>query len=687
MIARALRLLQIATWLVAVVLAFVVVSGRSDAAPLPATANLTVTNWADSSTSGELRSALEQFAHENQITFAQQVPDFGQRGAVRHLYLVAGDPQGPGRVWLREGRLGDFGGSMSTIVHPLSDAGVRSPIGAYVVFGDPSKAEALRSFFTGREMGVELVQIGQIGPVPRPVLLAGAAVALLTFSMVGAHVVAGTRRYAVSRLHGLPQRNLLLTDLRRLGAWWVVAGLGIVSVAALVILLRFGSAGIGLFVIAAVASQLALLVITVVAHALFLSMVSSVEMLRALKGELPGRTLAVTAYGLRLTGVIVAVATIATTFTLAADVVARDRSREAFDRLGDAAAITLGNAYTLEDQAILDTTVGPWLREVDRQGDLIVAAQQSLAAPQWRGVRAMIVNDLFLEQQPVQLADGGVVDRADAAAVTVVVPDAAWNDRDQLIPLLGLDVQVRPDTKLRYAFRRAAPSQRFFTYAPSGAPSTSVNVWDAAATFVTDPVLVLLPSAPGWLSDTSYASIASQGGALCIDPQIVSRAVAAQPDLERFIRGATPVADRAAAALAEQTAELRMSMFTAGIACLVVAMSGGAAALTHTRRLAQQVFVRFLVGWPFAVTYRSILLVELVLLTGLVAWIPLQIGAQRRALEVWQATGAPIPVDLPTMSSAQMAAITVLALVTSCGFLLALTLAHRRVVRWGASEA
>jgi hypothetical protein len=309
-------------------------------------------------------------------------------------------------------------------------------------------------------MDVELVHIGRLGPVPRPVLLAGAAVALLTFSMVGAHVVAGTRRYAVGRLHGLPQPNLLLSDLRRLGAWWVLAGLGIVSLAASVISLRYGSAGISLFVMTAVSSQLALLLITAGAHALFLGMVSSVETVRALKGELPGKTLAVTAYGLRLTGVIVAVATIATTFTLAADVVARDRSREAFDRLGDAAAITLGNAYTLADQALLDTTVGPWLRDIDRQGGLIVAAQQTIADPQWRGVRALIVNDTFLSQQPVRLAGGGLVDRADAATVTVVVPDAAWNDRDQLIPLLGLDVQVRPDTELRYAFRRAAPASR-----------------------------------------------------------------------------------------------------------------------------------------------------------------------------------------------------------------------------------
>jgi hypothetical protein len=167
----------------------------------------------------------------------------------------------------------------------------------------------------------------------------------------------------------------------------------------------------------------------------------------------------------------------------------------------------------------------------------------------------------------------------------------------------------------------------------------------------------------------------------------VGTAVRQEPRLERFVRGATPVADKAAAALTEQTALLRMSLFTAIISCFVVAMTGVAAALIHTRQMAQRIFVRHMSGWSFATIYRAILIFELTLLAGLLAWIPWRVAAQRRALEGWQATGAPLPVDLPSVSPEQWAAIAVLALVTSGGFLLSLVAAHRRVVRLGTSEA
>lgn len=689
MIARSLRLLHVVTWIVATVLAFIVVSSRNDGAPLPATATITVRTWTGSSTLEDLRSALEQHARQKQITFAQEIADFGNRGAVRHLYLADGDPLVPGATWLADG-MGDFGGSMSTVVHPLRDLGTQSPLGAYDVFGDYGKAEELRTFFASRGMSVDLVEIGRVGSVPRPVVLTGAIVALLIISMVGAFVVAGTRRYAVGRLHGLSYGSLLMIDLRRFAPTWAISGLAVLSLAGLVVLLRYGSPGIGLFLVTAGAIQLVLLLAAAVAHALILAMVISVEMSLALKGELPAWALTFTAYGLRLTAVIIALGTIATTLTLAADVTARDRSRAAFEHLGKTSTITLGNAYTIEDQNKLHETVGPWLRKVDREHGLLLSAQQVIASsdPQWRGVNTLIVNDKFFADQPVHLAGGGTVHAADPGQITVMIPDARWDTRTQLRSQLGLDAQLRPKTNINYEWVRAAPDQRFFTYAPASESSESKEqVWNTTTTFVTDPVIVVMPSGQGWLSDTSYSAIASQGGALFSDPRIVSTAVRQEPRLERFVRGVTPVANKAAAALTEQTAQLRMSLFTAIISCFVVAMTGVAAALIHTRQMAQRIFVRHLNGWPFATIYRTILIVELTLLAGLLAWIPWRVASQRRELEVWQATGAPLPVDLPSVSPEQWAAIAALALVTAGGFLLSLVTAHRRVVRWGTSEA
>ena len=202
MISKTLNLLHVVTWIVAIVLAFIVVSTRDSAAPIPATSTLTVTSWDGTGTAANLRSELETYAREKHITLAQEVADFGNRGAIRHLYLVDGDPGVPGGEWMRRG-IGDFGDTMTTVVHPLADAGDRSPLGAYDVFGDSRAAAALPPFFASRGMTFDTAPISRVGSVPRSVLLTLAALALLTVSVLGAVAVASTRRYAVARLHGL----------------------------------------------------------------------------------------------------------------------------------------------------------------------------------------------------------------------------------------------------------------------------------------------------------------------------------------------------------------------------------------------------------------------------------------------------------------------------------------------------
>lgn len=631
---------------------------------------------------------MEEYGRENQVTFGQQIADYDEHGPVRHLYLVDGDPQVPGRRWLEHG-MGDFGGSRSALVHPLRDAGDRSPMGAYAVFGDPTKMHLLRKFFVSKGMSVDVNEIGPVGAVSRSVLLTVSVVVLLTVSMVGAVVVSGTRRYAVGRLHGLPYRSLLIADLRGFGVAWSISGLGVLTVAAAVITLRFGSSGLGLFIATAITIQLAVFAAAATAHAIFLALVTSVEIPSAMKGELPAGALTATAYGLRLVGVTVALGAIATTVTLAADVASRDRSREAFDSLGQISAITLGNAYTMEDQNQLDDVVGPWLRTADHDKGLLLAAQLVFAGddPRWRGRNAMIVNDAFLTKQPVRLADGGELRGARADKITLLIPDADWDARSQLASQLGLDTLLAPTGGGDRTFERAAPDQRFFTYAPDSGSAASANVWNTSTSHVTDPVIVVLPSSQGWLSDSSYVAFASQGGALATDPDTVSATVSQQPQLERFVRGVTPVADKAAASLTEQTVQLRLALFTAVVSCLVVAMSGVAAALIHTRRLAQRIFVRHLFGWSFARTYRTPFAVESLLLAGLIVWIPWQVAAQRRDLQAWQVAGGPLPVDLPSVTAAQVAAIAVLAAVTTGGYLWSLFYAHRRVIRGGASVA
>ncbi|HEY5820494.1 MAG TPA: hypothetical protein VIT20_00870 [Propionibacteriaceae bacterium] len=680
--------MQVTTWIVAILLAFIVVSTRDGGAPLPATATLTVTSWDGTGTAADLRRGLDQYARDQQITIAQEVADFDNRGAVRHLYLVDGDPAVPGAAWIEDG-IGDFGGTMTTVVHPLLDAQNRSPLGAYDVFGADGKAAALAPFFAEHGATIETTQLGAVGSIPRSVLLVVAVLMLLTVSMLGALVVASMRRYAVARLHGIAYSGLLSADLRRYASRWMLCGVAVLGVSVPLVTILFGSAGVGLFAATAVAIQLGLLLAAAVAQAIFLSMVTSIEIPSAMKGDLPSRALTFAAYGLRALGMVIALATITTTFTLAADVASRDQSRAAFERLGSTSALTLGNAYTTEDQDRLDDVVGPWLRDVDRRHQLILAAQQTMAADvaELRGASVLLVNENFLREQPVRLSDGGDAQQLGSDRITVLVPESRWAVRDQVRAGLDLDVQLQPGSRPQTQLQQYPSGETFFTYAPASGPSESVQNWDSTATQVTDPVLVVVPSERGWLSDASYVAFASQGGALLTDPGVVNTAVGGNAELERFIRGVTPVADKAAAALTEQSAQLRMALFTALIACFVVATSGIAAATIHTRRMAQRAFVRHLFGWSFAAIYRFTLVVEALVLAALIGWLPWRVGAQRRELEVWQSAGVPLPVDLPTVEPTQLAALALLAILTTGSYVFSLAYAHRRVVRGGASAA
>lgn len=686
MLTRTVRLLMVFIWVVAAALSFVLVSQRNDSAPLPATSLVTATTWSGSATAHELRDSLLRYSREHQVTFAQEVADFDDGGAVRHLYLADGDPAVDGGAWLTDG-IGDFGGSTTTHVHPLAQLGERSPLGNYNVFGDPVKARAFASFLSDQGLEARAVSISKLGALSRSVVTALAVVALLVVSLVGAHVVAGTRRYAVSRLHGDGYGAMLLEDLRRLAPTWLVAGLVTLTGVGLAAGLRDG-AGVPLYLVTTGRLALLLLAIAATAYGLVLAMIVSVDLEPALKGRLPAGALTFTAYGLRITAAVVALGAVATSLTLAADLRDRDASVDAFQRLGDLSTLTLGNAYNPEDQADLNSKVGPWLRDVDAQGGLLIAAQEVLGGedPTWRGSTVLVVNDAFLADQPVRLAEGGRLSPADLTGVTVAVPDDYWNDRDRLGPVLGLDTQLRPEAGTEHASVRLAPHQKLFTYTPASGTGASTQAWGAVKSVVTDPVLVIVPSANGLLTDDSYASIASQQEALLTDPRAAASKVHSDPGLERFVRGITPVADTAARTVAADAADLRSTVFTAVAGCLVVLMTGVAAALVHTRRMAQRLVVRHLNGWSFIATHRRALAVEAVVLTAVVAWIPWHVLSERRALAAWAAAG-PLPVDPPDVTPGEWAGIAVLVGLTAGGFLLALHATHRRALRTGTRTA
>lgn len=689
MIARGIVLLSVFTWLIATALAFLVISARSDAAPLGTAATVTVTTWDGDTSASELNDLLAEFAATERISFAKEVPDFAERATVRHLYLVAGDADGLGSRLL-DGGMDDFGGSVTTHVHPFAELGDRSPVGNYDVFGDPANARRLQGFLSSHGTTAISSPVTTTASIGRPTALLAAVYVLLIVAVVAAFGVSHTRAYAVARLQGLSRVSMLLADCRRFAPPWAVAGAASLLAAAALGALRYGTGGVPAFLSWAAMLGLAFTAIAVATLILVLLMATSIEIQPALKGELPTGALTVLAYGLRLSAVVVTLGTTAATLSLAADVTERDRSADAFARLGTLSSVSLGSAYTPEDEAALFTAVGPWLREADRAGELLLAAQQALPGtdPAWRGVTALYVNEAFLQRQPVHLAGGGRLTEADPNRITVVVPEHFGTPGASLLDELDLTALMSDTTTAEPAWSRSVARQQVFTFAPTGQTATSATVWDTRSATLTDPVIVVMPSARQPLSDSSYASFASQSGALLERPEDAAAAVSADPGLGRFVRGVTPVADSAAATLALQTSELHLASLTAVIGCIVIAMTGTAAALVHVSRSTRRIFVRHIHGSPFTATHRALLAAEAALLLATVAWLPVHVLSQRQQLQRWADTGAgSVPVALPTVTVEQWSAAGVLGLVTGGGALVALVLFHRRVLQQGSAVA
>jgi hypothetical protein len=202
-----------------------------------------------------------------------------------------------------------------------------------------------------------------------------------------------------------------------------------------------------------------------------------------------------------------------------------------------------------------------------------------------------------------------------------------------------------------------------------------------SSSFVTDPVIVVLPSAQGWLSDGSYTAFASQGGALIEGPGIAREAVGRDPTLERFVRGATPVAGEAARLLSEQLGRLRMAVLTALASCVVLVVTSIAGAITHARHSAQRMFVRHLNGWRPVTAHRGILTVEISMIVTLAAWICWRAELRRREVDALHATAAPLPIGSPQLDPWLVASSVFLALVAIGAFLIALAAARRAALR------
>lgn len=688
---RSIGYIHAANWIFAAILGFLFVVQWEELVSLPVSGAISVSAENEDESTAALLPGIEDFAREHHITFAQEERDFDNWHGGRILYLVDGDPSVPGSEWLAGG-FDDFSKTIDTQVRPFSDM-EGDAAGAYVVFGDTEKTQQLADYLTSQGMRAEALEVQPWNTVAalvdRSMLTAIAVMFLVSVAIVGAGVLLSTRAYGVSRLQGLSFGSLLAGDLKGVARVWSISGAATLALALAALWIYNGLNGIGAYLGVVLAIDFALSAAAVAAHALVLTLTMQVRVLASVKGELPGRTAAGIAYALRLTTVVVALALVAQVVALGADLSRRDRVFDDYAKLGEMSTITLGGMSSIEEEEALLQVVGSWLRQEDRAGHVLLAGENALPSqdPALAGRPVLYVNEQFLQEQTIRSAEGTAFQPEIATAdPQVLVPTDLWDQRSAVIQALAAEVALSDPGGLATAEPlQSEGGQEVFTYNTGGGMGGRPGAMEQDQSYTTDPVIVVLPSASGLLTDGGYIEFATGQSILFPDPEVVTAALAQDAELSRFVISVTPVAANAAEESRDLSREFRLGLFSAFAAALVLIITGIGAVLVHARQNAQWIFARYVSGWRYIAVHRLLLAFEACVLAVLLGWMPYQIWSQNR--EITQMYGDNPPFALASLGAPEWASISLLALVAVGGVLAALALIHRRVIRDGASEA
>ncbi|MEU1013259.1 hypothetical protein [Streptomyces sp. NPDC005890] len=700
MLHRGIRFVHVAILAFAAVLAFLFVRGLDETGVLGNSALVEVIDSDGSKNGYQVVQAIEAFSAEHKAAVAREVPDLKNPDGLRHLYLAPGGGTSVTAGWLEDG-YPEFSRNYATRVHPMSGVGSLDPRGPYYVFGTPEAVDALVA---------ELGHLGLTTSVTHPfsytelsdrysddsLFQAFCVVALAAVTITGASVLLNAKGYGVLRMQGVSFVGILLRDLRQLAVFWLAAA-GTVAVATVVTLgLYNGWAWFGLFAeVAAVAAGI-LVVLVLAAHAAALALTYRVDVLPALKGELPARAASISVYLVRVPALLLALS-IATDVTVAGrSVLMRHENQKVYEAVGDAVSIRLSGAFAMRTEQ-LDEHVGPWLRQADRRGEVVLAGRRDLqvSAPgaHLPSGEFLIVNDTYLAEQPVKgpagrrytsQADDGKA--PDSRAVRVIIPERMASHEAAIVKAASEIVDPHQDRNIPLEVLKSASGQRLFGYNTGAYVYNSTHGPDEDRSMLLDPVIIAVPNGSKFLTDDAYTTYATQAGVIFPHPNDVLTGIKAK-ELQSYVNGMSPVGQKSALDLRKSVSELRLQVFNLIIAAVILAVAGAGLCIIYSRKNAQMIFARHISGWRYVATHRFVLAVELAIAAIFATRVPFQAWQEGQELKKLAAAGAPAPFQPAHLTALDVGLITSLVVVEFGAVALALAFFHRRIVKEGAAAA
>ncbi|MFF2728127.1 bacteriocin-associated integral membrane family protein [Streptomyces sp. NPDC058008] len=697
MLHRGIKFVHAAILAFSVVLSFLFLRGLDESTVLGNSALVTVLDSDDSVSAAQAVRLVESFATEHGVAVGREVPDLKNPDGRRHLYLATGDAGTVTASWLSKGYPA-FSEKYDTRVHPLSEIGHQDPRGSYYVFGSSEAADALVAGLSDRGMVASVIHPLSYEELSKtytddPLFRALGVVALAALTMTGASVLLNVKTYAVLRMQGMSFTGVLLHDLRQLRVSWLIAA-GVVATTTLGFLgLYNGFAWLGLFTLVTVVIAVLLSALVLATHAAVLALTYKVDVLPALKGELPSRAASISVYLVRIPALLLALSIAGHVSFAARDVLTRQENREVYDTVGDAVSIRLNGAFAMQLDE-LDKHVGPWLRQADQRGEVIVSGRRDLqlSVPEAHlpAGEILIVNDTYLGEQPVVGINGRRYSatsgngNSKSSQVRVIVPESLTSHTPDITQAASRIIDPHLSRNIPLETLTSKTGQRVFGY------NTGTNVYSAAhsadedRSLVDDPVLIVVPNG-SFLTNDAYATFATQGGVVFPDPNDALNGIRSQ-SLRNYVSSVSPVGQKAALDLREASNKFRLHTFNLIIAMIVLLVAGAGVCIIYSRKNAQNIFVRHISGWRYSATHRFILAVEVAIAIIFASRVPFENWQQNRELRDLAAAGAPAPFEAVHITALDTSVITGLVVFELAAVLLALAFFHRRIIKEGATE-
>ena len=658
-------------WVVSALLAWQVMAATTQSDPLTATVHVNVGKWQDTNPT-QLYAELDDFAQAHHMTIARVAEDSsrGLRGG-RDIFISAHEPAAP---TLEASRYG-FARSLPTQVKPLQEAGIRGINGVWVLFGSDDPSAAVQ-FFGDHGVQTQVTPLDD-SPLLRPITSGGTAVQDAALLVVVAASIAVTvlhsRQYAIQRLHGWSNISTAWSQLQPALVTWALSGV-VVLAATCISLAAAGSGGITQFALQSLVFCAIFFATGIVIHLVTLALISRTEILGALKGELPAGWIVGASYLVRVLAVVTALSLGSQLVLLGMETRHLRETQEPLESLGNASVITFGNTFDQPDMEAAMRVDGQWMKRLDQRGQLMIAHRDDQILPTHPVV---IVNSTYLRHYPLP---GNVTTNHD---VTVAIPADNWDERSEVSHMITSNLLDAEGggllaTRSKTRVTRIPVDHDVFTFMPAQHDADSESSTDVTSAFVHDAIVVVVPNG----SLASYSSLEKEE-ALVTDPDTAQRDLTENPQVAKHVQSIVPVLTHARGELNAKNTELATLAMANIIIWAVVIMAGIAATTTHVTRHRMRTFIRTMNGWRATTTHRDLIIIEAALLVAIMCWLPASalIHARQQAQEFAMAGMATADMPAPHLAALDFAPVLILALVTTGGFIVTLTIAHRTVIR------